>query len=633
MCFQCPCLRLARRWTDCCLYFSKHKALVKNDFLTSLIEAIFHICAEADPSSDSGANDSESDDDEDERTPVRVASVVMDTLAMNLPPEKLCPQVLQLVSQGIAHSWPGYRRGSMVILTSMVEGCSEYLNKQVPALMSLLQRTLQDPDRSVRQEAFFALSEMSQFLQPDICQYHDEVVPFILSTIQGLRQASAAGQPDDKSLEAVVFALDCFCENLTHEQIAPTLEPIMRTLLDILSNCDPKLQQVALSAVGAAATASATAFAPYLPTAVQALLHFLSPAFVQAAVSSAKPASTAVADATELLALAADIVGQIASAVGLDLFRAFLPEFASRGLDCLDAIDDSRARSGVYYMFIAFAKLLGAESGALLPRLMPHVFLSCERDDGFFAALMKERRGESSETDGDEDEDEDDLAAESESVAATGSSSTDDATPSLNVATGYVEEKESACLVLGVYFEHAPTAFQPHFARAMEVISVLIFYFNDDVRDSSVTSVGCFLRGAAEGHAPAEAVPELIKTLSSSLVTVMAEDDNRSVVMQVCQELSDSLPAVHKHGLLGHLPLVELANAVLAILQKKAPCRRVGTDEANEGKPDGEEMDEDELAELDASLIEATCELIIGMTKVLGAQVQSRASSFVPLHR
>ena len=424
---------------------------------------------------------------------------------MNLPPEKLCPQVLQLVSQGIAHSWPGYRRGSMVILTSMVEGCSEYLNKQVPALMSLLQRTLQDPDRSVRQEAFFALSEMSQFLQPDICQYHDEVVPFILSTIQALRQASAAGQPDDKSLEAVVFALDCFCENLTHEQIAPTLEAIMRTLLDILSNCDPKLQQVALSAVGAAATASATAFAPYLPTAVQALLHFLSPAVVQAAASSTKPESvTAVTDATELLALAADIVGQIASAVGVDLFRAFLPEFASRGLDCLDAIDDSRARSGVYYMFIAFAKLLGAESGAFLPRLMPHVFLSCERDDGFFAALMKERRGASSDT----DEDEDDPAAESESATVTGSSSSsDDATPSLNVATGYVEEKESACLVLGVYFEHAPTAFQPHFKRAMEVISVLIFYFNDDVRESSVTSVGCFLRGrrrrprAGRGHA------------------------------------------------------------------------------------------------------------------------------------
>ena len=120
-------------------------------------------------------------------------------------------------------------------------------------------------------------------------------------------------------------------------------------------------------------------------------------------------------------------------------------------------------------------------------------------------------------------------------------------------------------------------------------------------------------------------MPDLIKTLSSSLISVMADDDNRSVVMQVCQELSDSLPAVHKHGLLGHLPLVELASAVLAILQKKAPCRRLGTDEANEGKPDGEEMDEDELAELDASLIEATCELIIGMTKVLGAQVRSRA--------
>lgn len=69
------------------------------------------------------------------------------------------------------------RAAAMMVCAVLAEGCSEALRKRLPQVLPLLLAALQDPEGDVRGVAAFALGQFSEYLQPEILEHYQEVMP------------------------------------------------------------------------------------------------------------------------------------------------------------------------------------------------------------------------------------------------------------------------------------------------------------------------------------------------------------------------------------------------------------------------------------------------------------------------
>lgn len=91
-----------------------------------------------------------------------------------------------------------------------------------------------------------ALGQFSRHLQPEIIEHYKTVLPLIFQ---------ALGDPTEKVRMASCYALESFTENLG-EEILPYLEPLMAKLVEILQSGKREIQEIAISAISASASAA-----------------------------------------------------------------------------------------------------------------------------------------------------------------------------------------------------------------------------------------------------------------------------------------------------------------------------------------------------------------------------------------
>ncbi|XP_064359406.1 importin-4-like [Dromaius novaehollandiae] len=180
------------------------KALLRGGLLPPLLRGLLGPLCAAPPPGRPDPEDEEDEEEEEEEggeaegsggpSPRHAAAQALDALAQALPPEKLLRPLLPLLEPLLGSPRPPARKGGLLALGALAEGCGEHLRRRYlgPALR-VLRGGLGDPEASVRGAAACALRRLADCLQPEVATLAGEMLPTALAALEGpgVREAPA----------------------------------------------------------------------------------------------------------------------------------------------------------------------------------------------------------------------------------------------------------------------------------------------------------------------------------------------------------------------------------------------------------------------------------------------------------
>ncbi|XP_053449412.1 importin-4 [Nycticebus coucang] len=589
----------------CCLTFLvkiKSKALLKNRLLPPLLHTLFPIMASEPPLGQLDPEDQDSEEEELEiglmgETPKHFAVQVVDMLALHLPPEKLCPQLMPMLEEALQNESPYQRKAGFLVLAVLSDGAGDHIRQRLlPSLLQIVCKGLEDPSQVVRNAALFALGQFSENLQPHISNYSGEVMPLLIAYLKSVPPGHT------HHLAKACYALENFVENLG-PKVQPYLPELMECMLQPLRNpSSPRAKELAVSALGAIATAAQASLLPYFPTIMEHLREFfltnhevLQPVRIQSV----------------------ETLGVLARAVG-EPMRPLAEECCQLGLSLCDQVDDPDLRRCTYSLFAALSGLMGEGLAPHLPQITTFMLLSLRSTEG----IVPQYDGSSSfllfddESDGEEEELMDGDMEEEDDSEISGYS----------VENAFFDEKEDTCSALGEISVNTSVAFLPYMESFFEEVFKLLECPHVNVRKAAHEALGqfcCALHKACQS-CPSEAnttalQAALAQVVPSYMQTVNGEQEPQ-VVMAVLEALTGVLRSC---GTLTVQPpgrLAELCSMLKAVLQRKTPCQ------------DTDDEDEDGQAEYDAMLLEHAGEAIPALAAAAGGDAFAPFfAGFLPL--
>ena len=137
-------------------------------------------------------------------------------------------------------------------------------------------RGIRDPAPMVRNAALYMLGQFSEFIQPEVSNHAPEILPVLLDHLDHCFQQLKPGEKESSTLSRIFYALETFCENL-EEKLVPHLELIMtKAVRGLQEDFSVRVQELSVSLIGAAASATRGAIVPYLGAAWPRLEAYLS---------------------------------------------------------------------------------------------------------------------------------------------------------------------------------------------------------------------------------------------------------------------------------------------------------------------------------------------------------------------
>ncbi|XP_002717962.1 importin-4 [Oryctolagus cuniculus] len=591
----------------CCLTFLvkvKSKALLKNRLLPPLLQTLFPIMAAEPPL---GQLDPEDQDEEEEleiglagETPKHFAVQVVDMLALHLPPEKLCPQLMPMLEEALRSESPYQRKAGLLVLAVLSDGAGDHIRQRLlPALLQIVCKGLQDPSQVVRNAALFALGQFSENLQPHISSYSGEVMPLLLAYLKSVRPGHT------QHLAKACYALENFVENLG-PKVQPYLPELMECMLQPLrSPSSPRAKELAVSSLGAIATAAQASLLPYFPTIIEHLRGFLV---------------TGHEDLQPVQTQSLETLGVLARAVG-EPMRPLAEECCQLGLGLCDRVDDPDLRRCTYSLFAALSGLMGEGLAPYLPQITTLMLLSLRSTEG----IVPQYDGSSSfllfDDESDEEEEEELMDEEEED-------DDDSEISGYSVENAFFDEKEDACAALGEISVNTSVAFLPYMDSAFEEVFRLLECPHLNVRKAAHEALGqfcCALHKACQ-RCPSEpntaALQAALARVVPSYMQAVSREQERQVVMAVLEALTGVLRGCGALTLQPPGRLAELCTTLKAVLQRKTACQ----------DPEEEEEEEEEQAEYDAMLLEHAGEAIPALAAAAGGDAFAPFfAGFLPL--
>ncbi|ELK11218.1 Importin-4 [Pteropus alecto] len=650
----------------CCLTFLvkvKSKALLKNRLLPSLLHTLFPIMAAEPPLGQLDPEDQDSEEEELEigllgETPKHFAVQVVDMLALHLPPEKLCPLLMPMLEEALRSESPYQRKAGLLVLAVLSDGAGDHIRQRLlPPLLQIVCKGLEDPSQVVRNAALFALGQFSENLQPHISSYSGEVMPLLLAYLKSVPPGHT------HHLAKACYALENFVENLG-PKVQPYLPELMECMLQPLRNTStPRAKELAVSALGAIATAAQASLLPYFPTIMEHLREFLV---------------TGHEDLQPVRIQSLETLGVLARAVG-EPMKSLAEECCQLGLGLCDQVDDPDLRRCTYSLFAALSGLMGEGLAPYLPQITTLMLLSLRSTEGIvpqydgsssFLLFDDESDGEEEEElmdEGEEEEDDSEISGysvenaffdekedacaalgevsvntssfllfddesdgeEEEELMDEGEEEEDDSEISgYSVENAFFDEKEDACAALGEVSVNTSVAFLPYMESVFEEVFRLLECPHLNVRKAAHEALGqfcCALHKACQSS-PSEpntaALQAALAQVVPSYMQAVYGERERQVVMAVLEALTGVLRSCGTLTLQPPGRLAELCNMLKAVLQRKTACQ--DTD-------DDEEEDEDQ-AEYDAMLLEHAGEAIPALASVAGGDAFAPFfAGFLPL--
>ncbi|XP_027970574.1 importin-4 [Eumetopias jubatus] len=549
----------------------KSKALLKNRLLPPLLHTLFPIMA-AEPSlgqldpEDQGSEEEEPEVGLVGEAPKHFAVQVVDMLALHLPPEKLCPLLMPMLEEALRSERPYQRKAGLLVLAVLSDGAGDHIRQRLlPPLLQIVCKGLEDPAQVVRNAALFALGQFSENLQPHISSYSGEVMPLLLAYLKSVPPGHT------NHLAKACYALENFVENLG-PKVQPYLPELMECMLQPLRNpSSPRAKELAVSALGAIATAAQASLLPYFPTIMEHLRGFLLPGHE---------------DLQPVQIQSLETLGVLARAVG-EPMRPLAEECCQLGLGLCDQVDDPDLRRCTYSLFAALSGLMGEGLAPHLPQITTLMLLSLRSTEG----IVPQYDGSSSfllfddESEGEEEEELMDKDEEDEE---------DSEISGYSVENAFFDEKEDACAALGEISVNSSVAFLPYMESVFEEVFKLLECPHPDVRKAAHEALGqfcCALHKACQscpsGGSTAALQAALARVVPSYVQAVSGERE-RQVVMAVLEALTGVLRGCGPLALQPPGRLAELCGVLKAVLQRKTACQ--DTDAEEEEEEEGEQV-------------------------------------------
>uniref|UniRef100_A0AAR2J2V9 TOG domain-containing protein n=1 Tax=Pygocentrus nattereri TaxID=42514 RepID=A0AAR2J2V9_PYGNA len=407
----------------------KSKAVLKQNLLAPILQVVFPIMSATPPPGEEDPEDEEnSDGNNDSESPKHFATqvcfiIVIDTMALHMPPEKLFKQLMPLTQACLASENPYERKGGLLCLAVLAEGCADHIRtKMLSSVLQTVCRSLSDSNQVVRSAGLFALGQFSEHLQPDVSKYHTELMPLLLGYMSSLNEAKIG------HVTKAFYALENFLENLD-DDIESYLPTLMETMLSALHNTDNlKLKELAVSAIGAIANAAKEMLVPYFPPIIESLKGFLTD--IQEEMRS-------------LQTQALDTLSVLARTIGKDVFSPLAAECVQLGLKLTDAVDDPDLRRCTYSLFSAVSTVSPESLIPHLTAITTLMLMSLKSTEGVTVSTY-DKQFVLLDDDDDDDEEEDSVLEED------GENEVDNVAGYVSlVENAYIDEKEDACDALG----------------------------------------------------------------------------------------------------------------------------------------------------------------------------------------
>lgn len=152
---------------------------------------------------------------------------LIETLALRLPKKYICSTLLDEIAKLIHSNNENYMNSGFLILAAISEGCAHTLKNDIEKLLNnFIVLGISQVSSKVRGAAITALGYLSEFLAPEIVDYHKIIIPILLNSFN---------EADIKVAEKAVFSMDIFCENMERE-IEPYLSSIMPEIANMTIN-------------------------------------------------------------------------------------------------------------------------------------------------------------------------------------------------------------------------------------------------------------------------------------------------------------------------------------------------------------------------------------------------------------
>ncbi|XP_074090906.1 importin-4 [Macrotis lagotis] len=593
----------------CCISFLvklKSKALLKHRLLNTILHTLFPIMTAEPPPGQLDPEDQDAEEEELEgglevETPKQFAVQVIDVLALHLAPEKLFSQLMPMLEEVLHGENPYQRKAGLLVLAVLSDGAGDYIRQRLlTPLLQIVCKGLSDPFQVVRNAALFAMGQFSDNLQPNISSYSGEVMPLLLSYLQSVPPGHT------RHLAKACYALENFVENLGQE-VEPYLQELMERMLQPLREpTSPRAKELAVSALGAIASAAQSSLIPYFPTIMEHLREFLM---------------TGREDLRSVQIQSLETLGVLARAVG-EPMKPLAEECCNLGLRLCEQMDDPDLRRCTYSLFAALSGLMGEGLAPHLPKITTFMMSSLRSTEGIVPLydtstsflLFDESEGE------DEEEElmDEDTEEEEEDSDISG----------YNVENAFFDEKEDTCTALGEISVNASVAFLPYIESAFEEVYKLLECPHINVRKSAYEALGqfcCSLHKVSQSF-PLEqhifALQTALGRVIPSFLQAVNVERERLVVMSVLEALNGVLRNCGPAVLQPPSRLAELCNIIKAVLQKKIACQ----------DPEEDEEDEMEQAEYDDMLLEHAGEVIPALATAAGGETFAPFfAGFLPL--
>lgn len=331
-----------------------------------------------------------------------------------------------------------------LLLGSMAEGCSERLKKnlQNPVMNVLIPKGLSHSSPEVRGAAINALGYFSEFLIPDIVEYHATIIPSMIGHIDDM---------SSKVAEKALIAIDVFFDNMEEDEIKEYLPIVIPKLSQVVASDKSSflMRDVSMSAIGSAVEAARQGFEPFVQNVYAMCLEILK-------VQPSPQMNSLRSHNITVLAKICNIFSKKDYPQRENFYRSYTMPVMEPIYNILVSEPDAEIREACFMFFYLLANAIENDFSSIFEKILPEVIKS--------ATLKTPQKPEKKK----------DFSLDSDSE--------DEGAFLTEVQVSEFDEKAAAIRALGELAAACPMNFAPYFEQAYKILDDHHQFFYESVR-------------------------------------------------------------------------------------------------------------------------------------------------------
>ena len=569
----------------------KKKTIVKHKLYIQMINVLFPIMCSI--REDEVSNEEDSEEELENDSPTLCAAQTLDVLAINLPPEKYMSALMAHLTPALNSSDPALLKGAFEAIAVSAEGCSDNIRKKhLTTFLKCIGMGIKHQVPAVRNAALYALGQFSEYMQPEINEYANDILPVLISYLDSAC-AQIQNNPNKKEplgIDRVFITLQIYAENM-EKKLTPFLPELMSRLLTMSApnaGFPVNVKELAIRGIGSVSNAVKGAMVQYFNDTIIPLKGYLQPQESEEGIS--------------LLTQSMETLSCLARAVGPTNFVPSLAEECCKlGIDLMQAHDDPDVRRAAFSLFGAVAFVAKGSMESILPGLVDQMLLAATSKEGMTLEMKDDDNAGLPLEVLSDDEDEDDVNGEI-SLETESSIADLEKIKAVTVENSYMGEKCTAIAMLKEMCSSCgPKVFLPFIPRCLEEIWPQMEYPHEDIRTEAVGAVAKFCAAyyIDESTRNLDLFHQCATKLVPALCKMVAEDTEVDVVCSSLDAISDLLKTC-KEGITnipGHCE--EIIKCMNCVIQSRCACM-----DSDVVATESNEEDSEEQAEQDEVLFE-----------------------------